>query len=99
MKKSITALPLVLMLSTPSFADSYTYQCRVGHKWYPVTVNEDKGTLTWRGMVFHDLKQIEGCRQSYQATRDGVTATLCTATQGVADLTVGKEHFECQMKL
>ena len=32
------------------------------------------------------------------ATRDGVTAELCTATQGVADLKIGKATFECQMR-
>lgn len=97
--KILKAVALVSAITSPALADSYTYMCRVprDHNSYPVTVDEDNGTLTWRGAVFRNLKQVEGCRVKYQATSDGVTAELCTATQGVADLTIGKASFDCQM--
>jgi hypothetical protein len=43
------------------------------------------------------VKETGDCKANFVATRDGVTVELCAATQGVADLTVGKETFECQM--
>ena len=57
----------------------------------------DGGTITWRGKTFPNVKETGDCKANFVATRDGVTIELCTATQGVADLTVGKETFECQM--
>jgi hypothetical protein len=55
------------------------------------------GTITWRGVTFRNVKWEDDCHAKFTATRDGVTIELCTATQGVADLTVGKDTFECQM--
>jgi hypothetical protein len=55
------------------------------------------GTITWRGKTFPNVKETGDCKANFVATRDGVTVELCTATQGVADLTVGKDTFECQM--
>jgi hypothetical protein len=62
-----------------------------------VKVDEGKGTLTWRGTTFQGLKVVEGCRLTWQATHEGITAELCTATQGGGDLTIGKANFECQL--
>ncbi len=57
------------------------------------------------GRVFaEDMRQVEGCRYSYQATdRAGTVAHLCTATQGYAEIDIkpanGKAlHFECNMR-
>ena len=57
-----------------------------------------RGTITWRGTTFQNVKLGDGCRYNFVATRDGVTAELCTATKGVADLKIGKDTFECQMR-
>jgi len=90
----LTAVTLISMLVTAQ-AGTYTYMCKVGSKSYPVTVttpsNDDLegGTITWRGRVFQDVKLGEGCRYNFLATaKDGTTAELCTATKGVADLTI-----------
>jgi hypothetical protein len=108
MKKLLVAssTAIAVALATPAMAD-YTYLCRVGHKSYPVTLripHEDRdnnptegGSITWRGVTYSDLKQVEGCRESYTATNNGVTAELCTATQGYADLTIDRTRFYCQM--
>ena len=103
---NLKKLILVALLGTTpvSAADAgqntYTYMCKVlsDHKLQPVTVHEvvdEKGdtvggTITWLGTVFHNLKQVPGCRAMFVATKDGKTAALCTATQGVADLQIGK---------
>jgi hypothetical protein len=97
---------ILAAITTAAHAETYTYMCRVGHKSYPVKVttpNEANGsmsggTITWRGMVFQNVRLGEGCRYNFVATRDGVTAELCTATKGVADLKIGKDAFDCQMK-
>lgn len=98
MKRLSLALALIITVLAPAHAETLTYLCKVGHTPYPVTVDEDKGTLTWRGETYTDLKDGEGCKAAFVATHDGVTATLCAATQGVADLVVGHDRkLDCQM--
>jgi hypothetical protein len=102
MKKLIAtatlASALMATIATSVHAESYTYMCWVpnDHKVYPLRVNEDNRTLTWRGTIFQNLRAGDGCKYKYLATRNGVTAELCTATQGVADLTIGEATFDCQ---
>jgi hypothetical protein len=78
--------------------------CKVGSRVYPVTLNGKKATLTWRGTTFRDLKEAQAgidavcAKYGWTATNKGVTATLCVATQGVGDLTIGKDGFDCQIK-
>ena len=64
------------------------------------------GTITWRGTTYQNLKdpRSEGtetdCGGSSEFTAtdaNGITADLCTATQGAATLTIGKQDFDCQM--
>jgi hypothetical protein len=88
----------VVVFGTPlAHAETYTYMCKIGHgRVSPVTVNEDNA-LTWRGEVYKNLTVFPDCRAAWTATRNGVTAKLCTATQGVATLTIGKDDFDCQM--
>jgi hypothetical protein len=96
--KAIFATALLAAITTAAQAETYTYMCKVGHHLYPVAVDEDKGTLTWRGQTYTDLKVGENCRVEFIATRDGVTATLCTATKGGAGLTIGdRSELDCQM--
>jgi hypothetical protein len=97
-----------VLAATAAHANTYIYMCRVGHASYPVTLttpdeenaegDESMNGGTWRGTVFHNVRLAEGCRYNFVATRDGVTAELCTATQGVADLKIGKATVECQMR-
>lgn len=90
-------ITLAIMLSaTAARAESYTYMCKVGGRAYPVTANVTKGTLTWRGATFTGLKEYPCARAGFKATKGGATATLCTATQGYADLSIGKDTFACQ---
>lgn len=106
MKKILASVALAATLATPAMAGTYTYMCRVNHKSYPVTLRlpleeqddfTEKGTITWRGTTFTNVKQGEGCKAEYTATNNGVTIDLCTATQGVADLKIGHATFDCQM--
>jgi hypothetical protein len=107
MKKMLIAAVAVLSIASTAHAKTYTYVCRVDYKLYPVTLTtpyerEDGsglggGTITWRGVTFRDVKWEDDCHAKFTATRDGVTVELCTATQGVADLTVDGDTFECQM--
>jgi hypothetical protein len=100
---SITVVALVSMLATAR-AD-YTYQCKDGSRTYPVKIttphsdDSEGGTITWRGRVYRDVKLADGCKQSFVATaKDGDTIEVCTATQGYADVTLGRARFVCQMK-
>jgi hypothetical protein len=104
-----TLLATVAILTTTlAHAENYTYMCRVDHRSYLVKLYtgklDDCGdpksacTITWRGTTFTHVKPAEDCgRAGFTATKDGVTITLCTATQGVADLQIGNKKFECQM--
>jgi hypothetical protein len=108
MKTIIAAAAIAVAIGMPAHAGNegvhgrgiYAYNCHVAGNEGPhgiVTVDEKKGTLTWLGATFRDLKQVEGGKVTWQATNNNVTAVLSTATQGVADLTIGKDVFECQM--
>jgi hypothetical protein len=69
--------------------------CKVGRHVYPVTANEEKKTLTWRGTTFHDLKEADCAKGGWTANSGAIT--LCGATQGGGNLTIGKDDFDCQM--
>ena len=99
MKRIIVSAALMAAIATSVYAESYTYMCRVpsDHKSYPARLDIDNATLTWRGRTFRNLQEVEGCRVKYQATSDGATAELCTATKGVADLKLGDASFDCQL--
>jgi hypothetical protein len=107
MKKLITTTAALAIFATAAHAGEYTYMCKVGRKTYPVTVttpNETKGDLeggviTWRGTTFENVKLGDDCRYNFTATgKDGTSVELCTSTKGVADLKIGKDDFDCQMR-
>jgi hypothetical protein len=103
-----TAISVALIGSTQ--AATYTYWCRDHNKTYPVVLDTGSKdqcgdgettvcTIKWRGTTFRNVKGVEECRYGYAATTgDGTKVDLCTATQGVADLTIGNATFQCQGK-
>jgi hypothetical protein len=99
MKRTFFAA-LAAIAATAAHAETYTYMCRVpsDHKSYPVKIDIDKATITWRGQTFSNLEQVDGCKAKYQATHDGETAEVCAATHGFADLTIGDASFDCRMR-
>jgi hypothetical protein len=105
------ALSAPLVTPAISGATTATWMCQVGHSSYPVTLTAkangkansradggywEGGTITWRGRVFRNIKLVDECKVKFTATRNGVTIALCAATQGVADLSIGKDDFDCQ---
>ncbi|MGY4428468.1 hypothetical protein ACVWWO_000945 [Bradyrhizobium sp. F1.13.1] len=102
----VTAMSVALIGSTQ--AATYTYMCRDHNKAYPIVLDTGSKddcdgettpcTIKWRGTTFRNVKMGEGCRADYIATDNGVKVDLCTATQGVADLTIGNAKFDCQMR-
>jgi hypothetical protein len=107
MKNLLVAAAMAVAMIQAAPAATYTYMCRDHHKLYPATLDTGKDdscdgattscTLIWRGSKFQNVKQGEGCCAEYLATDNGVSVDLCTATQGVADLTIDKTTFKCQM--
>jgi hypothetical protein len=61
--KTLLVITTGLLLNCVAANATDTYLCRVDHKTYPVTIDEGKGTLTWRGTTFQNLKDasIEDC--------------------------------------
>jgi hypothetical protein len=103
-KTIITTAAVLAAIAMPAHATDegahgrYTYKCHGASGYGTIKVDEDKGTLTWRGTTFQNLKQVEGAKVTWQATNNNVTAELSTATKGVADLTIGEASFDRQMK-
>jgi hypothetical protein len=89
---------IVLALGAPvaGHAETYTYMCKVGQGVSPVTFNEDKNTLTWRGETY-ELTGRHACRDAWTAKRNGVDVKFCTQTQGGAELTIGSDELDCHM--
>jgi hypothetical protein len=107
MKTVITTTAALAAIITSAHAYTDTYMCRVtsGYRVYPVTLNsaarfaaDGKGTLTWRGTTFRNLRMVEGCAERYQATHNGVTADICMSNRGGAALTIGDASFDCKLK-
>lgn len=93
----ITTIASLGLIASARADDSYTYLCRDHHKLYPVI--EGKGTITWRGTTFTDLKLGDkGCKEEHVATYNGITADLCMQTKGGAQLTIGTTTYDCQMR-
>jgi hypothetical protein len=70
MRKLLLAAVALAALSVTANADTYTYMCRVGPKFYPVKATTPKdslsgGTITWRGTVFKNVELGEGCKANF----------------------------------
>jgi hypothetical protein len=104
---------IVAATATPAQAATYVYQCCHGGVYPDgpvyarrchgagivgtVKVDEERGTLTWQGTTFTNLKVTTEeplAKYSWRATRAGLNLSI--ATKGVADLTIGKAEFSCQ---
>jgi hypothetical protein len=111
MKTLLTAVSLLAMIGSAS-AETYTYACQVtgvdpnpnNTYLYSAMIDTAKHTVTWRGLVFKNAKQLsrvfgQECAKWCFGNNE---IALSTATQGVATLTVatGEDHeeeFECDM--
>jgi hypothetical protein len=92
MKKLISATVVAIVVVLSAHAETYIYACHYqdDSKLYSAKLDTAKKTITWRGSVYGNLKQVttDCAKECFQATRrDGATAVLSTATQGVASLT------------
>jgi hypothetical protein len=114
MRTLITMLILAASI-TSAHASVYNYACHApdDFKLHAAKIDTAKRTITWRGTVYKNLKTTiddgsgEKCAKvCFEATgRDGV-ASLETATQGAATLSVsfwrgpgddGINEFECDL--
>jgi hypothetical protein len=110
MKRITLTLVALAAFVVNAQAETFTYACKVdpdGRSYLQaVKIDTTKKTLTWRGSVYGNLKPNLNCaKMGFDAVRkDGAGATLCIATQGVADLQIlvgtaplgdGIEQLEC----
>jgi hypothetical protein len=86
-----------LAVTVPAQAEVYTYGCHRpdDFKLYVAKLDTTRKTITWNGIVYSNMKSVtedadgsECAKACFQATTRTGTATLSTATQGVASLTV-----------
>jgi hypothetical protein len=97
-KKLLIALATTVALVAPANAEVYTYACQVtgvepnpnNTYLYSAKMDTTKNTITWRGTVYKNAKQIfkidgEDCPK-YCFGNSKIM--LSTATQGVATLSV-----------
>jgi hypothetical protein len=107
----LAAAAVLLTATTIAHARVYNYGCqttdvRGNTRLYTAKLDTSKRTITWRGRMYKNLKELDSCKAEFEATAsNGDTVHLCTATQGVADLTVnfgqpgddGVEEVECNI--
>ena len=105
-KTLLTAAALIVAITTSAVAKTYTYACQVKDErdnvhLYAAKIDTKAGTLTWRGSVYRlGPVTVDCAKYCFQATRrDGATAILSTATQGVASLQVSgrDDEFDCDL--
>lgn len=86
-----------MAVAIPAQAEVYTYGCHRSDdfKLYVAKLDTTKKTITWNGIVYGNMKSVmedadgsECAKACFQATNRTGTATLSTATQGVASLTI-----------
>ena len=77
---------------------AFHHQVQLGLGSLPVTIDETKDTLTWKGVTY-SIKVIDDCgRYGWHAEKDGVGFDFCTATQGVAGFDLNGVSYDCDMK-
>jgi hypothetical protein len=82
----------------PAQAVTYSYVCKDHGKKYPLTLDDVRNTLSWKGEVY-TIKQVEDCgRYGWHAQKDGAGFDFCTATQGYADFELNGSKIVCDMK-
>ncbi len=104
MKKLLLAGATLLALSGQGYAGTYTYACQVvdagtgNVHLYSAILDTNKQTITWRGTVYRNVKDVSGnideCAKGCFAKG---AVRLSTATQGVATLSVGGAEFDCDL--
>jgi hypothetical protein len=105
MKKMLLAGCAVLALCGQGYAETYTYACQVREAatgnthLYSAVLDLSKHTITWRGKVYRNVKEdVSGNPDTCAKECFGNAAVrLSTATQGVADLSVGGNDFDCDL--
>jgi hypothetical protein len=111
MKRLAIIAALILGITAPALAETYNYACHEqddGHL-YAAKLDTGNRTLTWRGSVYKNVRDISGANVNECAKEcfgDNNRIILRTATQGVATLQVlagtgpgddGMEEFECDL--
>ena len=105
MKNILLAGCVMLALCGQGYAEIFTYACRVRSEpnndfhLYSAILNTSKNTITWRGTVYRNVKPIgqDNVNECAKECFGNGKVRLNTATQGVADLSVGKDTFDCDL--
>jgi hypothetical protein len=108
MKTIITIAAVLAMTVNAATADVYAYACKVTDTatenvhLYAAKLDTGKRTFTFRGVTYGNLRSNDtDCKMLFRATSRNGAIELCTATQGVATLTVtgskGADEFDCDI--
>jgi hypothetical protein len=116
MKRTIIAAALVLGIASPAAADVFTYACHDDvneHELHAATLDTGKHTLTWRGLVYKNVRNVTASLTTDQCAKECFSnkpsdkivsdtgpayVVLSTATQGWATLDVqGMAAFDCNL--
>jgi len=97
MKKSILLIALALIAGQAQAAAPLIYICKDHGKKLPLTVDDVKNVLTWKGTAYK-ITVTDCGKYGWRAERDGVGFDFCTATQGVADFELNGVSIYCDQK-
>jgi hypothetical protein len=79
-------------------ADIYNYVCRDHGRSFPLKVDDEQNTITWKGSIYK-IKVQEDCgKLGWHAEKDGASFDFCTATKGYASLEQNGTEIECNLK-
>ncbi|WP_439401419.1 hypothetical protein ACNJYA_32885 [Bradyrhizobium sp. DASA03068] len=94
--KKLLLITLALGINQ-AHASTFNYVCKDRGKTYPLTVDDAKNTLTWKGTVYN-IDETDCGKAGWHAEKDGVGFDFCTATKGVADFELSGQTVMCDMK-
>ena len=92
-----------LLMVTAAQAATYSYDCKVDGKTYPLQVNDTNLSLKWRGKQYglNAVTNPDACEKGgWHAEGNGTSFDFCYATKGVASISNqdGTWNVDCQQR-
>ena len=98
--KTLLLAATALFAVTAVQAATYSYDCKVGGKTYPLQVNDTNMSLKFRGKQY-GLNVTDVCgKGGWHAEGNGTSFDFCYATKGVGGISNqdGSWNWDCQQR-
>ncbi len=96
--KQILIGAFAALVSSSACAETYNYVCKENGQTSQLKVDDTRNILQWKGETYR-LRETEDCaKYGWRVEKDGITFSLCTATQGYADFQYRGKTVQCNLQ-